>query len=205
MRFFSGLLMHICSYCCAATIPEPYASINDLPFDDHGWFGNARQLQPILESHHPKIVVEIGSWLGCSTRFLASNIDDGALVYAIDTWKGSPQEEVHMQDPRLPYLYQLFLSNVKHAGLTHKIIPIRMESLEAARALNLEADLIYLDAAHDTASVRNDILHWYPHLSETGVLCGDDWYWDSVRVAVIECANILNMKVYNDENFWWYE
>lgn len=123
--------------------PEPYNSINDLPFDGHGWFINGNQLEPILNSYRPKTVIEIGSWLGSSTRFIAEHIPEGSMLYAVDTWRGSPNEPVHMQDPRLPFLYQLFLSNIKHAGLTHKIIPVRMESLEAAKALNVRADDLF--------------------------------------------------------------
>jgi predicted O-methyltransferase YrrM len=186
-------------------IPEPYCSIADLPFDPHGWFGNAQHLEPLLKVKPAKIVVEVGSWLGCSTRFLATTVPDDGIVYAVDTWAGSPQEAVHMQDPRLPYLYQLFLSNVKHAGLASKIVPFRMKSVEASWALNVIADLIYLDGAHDTESVIQDIRHWYPHLDEDGIMCGDDWLWDTVRAAVVECAGDLGVQVRAVDNFWWYE
>jgi predicted O-methyltransferase YrrM len=182
---------------------EPYDSINDLPFDSHGWFCNGTKLEKIINEKQPQIVIEVGSWLGLSTRFIAKNVPEGAKVYAVDTWRGS-QESVHLLDPRLPYLYQLFLSNVKHAGLTEKIIPIRMDSLEAAKALNVQADLIYIDASHDTASVVADIMHWYPHLKEDGVMCGDDWLWDSVRAAVQSSAPRLGKKIYSEENFWCY-
>ena len=169
------------SLCFANSIPEPYRSIVDLPFDGHGWFINQNQLQTILSSRKPVIVIEIGSWLGCSTRFIAEKMPDNGVLYAVDTWKGSSNEQAHLQDPRLPHLYQLFLSNVKHAGLAHKIIPIRMDSIEAAKALNVKADLIYIDAAHDTESVKKDILNWFPHLNRGGLLCGDDWGWESVK------------------------
>ena len=186
-------------------MPEPYRSIVDLPFDDHGWFYNGDQLKPILEARSPKIVIEIGSWLGLSTRFIASLLKNDGKLYAIDTWKGSPREAVHMIDPRLPYLYQLFLSNIKHANLTSKIIPIRMDSAEASAALNVKADLIYLDGAHDTHSVINDIMNWHPHLNEEGLLCGDDWKWETVKRAVEHCAELLNKKVQAEDSFWWYE
>ena len=166
-------------------MPEPYGSIVDLPFDDHGWFYNARQLEELFSTLKPKTVIEIGSWLGCSTRFMASHLPQGGVLYAIDTWLGTQNEAIHLQDPRLPHLYQLFLSNVKHAKLTDKIVPIRMELLEAAQALNVQADLIYIDGAHDVLSVVNDITHWYPHLQEQGVMCGDDWNWGSVKVGVV--------------------
>lgn len=198
------LLTLLSIFPLSGDLPEPYCLINDLPFDDHGWFGNADPLTTLIETHHPRIVIEVGSWLGLSTRFLAEKIAADGKVYAIDTWKGS-NESVHQKDPRLDHLYQLFLSNVKHAGLTEKITPVRMESLEAAKALNLKADLIYIDASHDTKSVYNDIIAWEKHLTAGGVLCGDDWSWGSVRTAVIRAAKELNYKTHSSGNFWWYE
>lgn len=186
-------------------MPEPYNSIQVLPFDPQGWFVNADHLDMFLKNRDIRVIVEVGSWLGCSTRHLASSLPEGGVLYAVDTWAGSPGEEVHMQDPKLPFLYQQFLSNVIHANLTNKIIPIRMKSLEAAKALKVQADLIYLDGAHDTKSVREDIANWYPHLKKGGVICGDDWLWESVRKAVIKSAKLLNKKVNSIDNFWWYE
>jgi len=183
-------------------MPEPYKSLNVLPFDGQGWFGNARQLTEILDSNNISTVIEVGSWLGSSTRFLASSIDPKGKVYAVDTWKGSTTEAIHMQDPRLPYLYQIFLSNVIHASMTNQIVPIRMESLEAANALSVKADLIYIDASHETLAVYQDILAWMPHLNKDGVICGDDWQWATVQKGVTRAAKKLNLQVTSSENFW---
>ena len=202
MKFFTYFLLF--GAFAQLNAVEPYDSIDDLPFDGHGWFSNKAPLEKVMNEKQPKIVIEIGSWLGSSTRFLAEKIVEGGKVYAIDTWRGSPGEAIHLQDSRLPYLYQLFLSNVKHAGLTHQIIPIRMESLEAAQALNVMADLIYIDASHDTASVIADIMHWQSHLNPDGIMCGDDWLWGSVRNAVEQCAVSLDKKIYAEGNFWCY-
>lgn len=201
-KFF--LFLIFCFSSIHAEMPEPYASIKQLPFDPHGWFLNSKPLGYILEQRQPKIVIEIGSWLGSSTRFIADKLPEGGKLYAVDTWAGAPEEPAHMTDPRLPYLYQQFLSNVIHAELTNVIVPIRMNSVEASKALNIKADLIYLDGAHDTASVKEDILSWYPHLAERGLLCGDDWRWPSVQTAVIQCANQLNKKVIVLGNFWYF-
>ncbi len=194
----------LCSSLCAG-MPEPYKSIKILPFDGHGWFGNADQLDMFLKNRDIRSVIEVGSWLGLSTRYIASSIAKDGVLYAVDTWAGSPQEAVHLQDHRLPFLYQQFLSNVVHAGLTDKIIPIRMNSVEAAKALNIKATLIYLDASHDTQSVLTDIAVWFPHLEEGGVMCGDDWTWETVRIAVVQMAKRLGKTVHASGNFWWYE
>ncbi|MEI8125147.1 MAG: class I SAM-dependent methyltransferase [Parachlamydiaceae bacterium] len=200
--------MVLLTFCISLSgdIPEPYKSIKNLPFDDHGWFVNSKQLQTLIEDYQPEIVIEVGSWLGASTRFIASHLQSSGLLYAVDTWAGSPNEPAYyIKDSRLPYLYQLFLSNVKHAGLTNKIIPVRMDSIEAANALDVQADLIYIDAAHDTTSVFNDILAWTPHLKQDGIMCGDDWSWKSVQIAVIQAAEILNCEVVSSGNFWMFK
>jgi predicted O-methyltransferase YrrM len=77
-----------------------------------------------------------------------------------------------------------------------------MASLEAAQALNVQADLIYIDGAHDTESVYADIIAWYPHLAEGGVLCGDDWTWSTVILAVQMAARDLNLQIIANGNFW---
>jgi predicted O-methyltransferase YrrM len=187
-------------------LAEPYRSISDLPFDGDGWFVNADPIQDILILEQPKVAIEVGSWLGLSTRFIAENMTENAKLYAIDTWLGSSDEPIQTEDPRAPYLYQLFLSNIKHANLTQKIIPIRMKSLEAAKALNVQADFIYIDAAHNEESVYQDILAWYAHLNKHGVICGDDWSWDSVQKGVLAAAAMLNLAIFAQDNFWrFYE
>lgn len=202
-RFFFCLISLCCSLqALEVEIPEPYCSIEDLPFDPHGWFFNAEPLGACLLEKPITTVIEVGAWLGASTRFLASGIVEGGKVYAVDTWRGSPLESYHLEDPRYPYLFQLFLSNVKHSGLTDRIVPIRMDSLEAARALKIKADLIYIDASHDTESVYKDILAWMPHLNEGGIFCGDDWCWQTVAAAVHQAAATLNKRVSVQGNLW---
>lgn len=197
-----GILMLLGSSLNAEEIPEPYASIKDLPFDGHGWFMNGDYIAATMALYEPVVAIEVGAWLGSSTRYIAERLPPGGKLYAIDTWRGSQNEPLHLRDHRLPYLYQLFLSNVKHAGLANVIVPVRMESLEAAKALDVQADFIYIDASHDENNVYNDILAWYPLLKEGGVMCGDDWGWISVQRGVIRAANKLGKQVWGQQNFW---
>jgi predicted O-methyltransferase YrrM len=77
------LALFIClSHLLFAEIPEPYRSINDLPFDKQGWFSNGAQLKAIIAAKSPKTVIEVGSWLGTSTRFIASHLPKKGIVYA---------------------------------------------------------------------------------------------------------------------------
>lgn len=203
MRVLFLIVLCLFQNLSAFTAPEPYHSLKVLlPFDGDGWFANGQHLKACFAEKKIKTVIEVGSWLGLSTRFLAENVDGGGKVYAVDTWLGSPDEEVHQKDPRLPQLYEIFLSNVLHAGLAHVIIPVQMDSLAAAETLNVKADLIYIDASHGTEAVYQDILAWHAHLNEGGILCGDDWCWPTVQEGVKKAAATLNLQI-EFEYTWW--
>jgi predicted O-methyltransferase YrrM len=185
-------------------LPSPYCDIKILPFDPHGWYQNANQLTEIIKQNDVKIVIEVGSWLGSSTRHIASLLPLDGLVYAIDHWKGSVEHQPggSAWHSALPYLYQQFLSNIVHAGLAHKIRPFRMDSLEAAQMLQVVPDLVYIDAGHDTESVYKDLNAWFPFVKGHGILCGDDWIWDTVAAAVTRFAKENDLEVYAEINFW---
>lgn len=185
--------------------PEPYASTWKLPRDDHGWFRNHDQLRAALAETPANTVVELGSWLGLSARFMARLLSPGGKLYCIDTWAGSaehwniPDFEVQR---RLVLLYQQFLSNVMHDDLCNQIIPFRTTTLEGARMLMVRADLVYVDAAHDEESVYQDIMAWHAKLAPGGIMCGDDWDWPSVQAGVTRAANELNRSLVGSEGFW---
>jgi len=195
-----------------AKLPEPYNSITPLPFNPKGHFGEHQQkgLSLLINKYNPKIVIEIGSYLGKSTRFIANLLPDDGKIYAIDHWLGSEewQHKPEFQKEK-PFLYQQFLSNVIHAKLTHKIIPIRMSSEEAEKIFDDMPDLIFIDGAHDYTSVYGDITRWYKHVEGHGILCGDDYGWgigQPVKRAVDQFAreHRLKVKVINGW-FWYYE
>jgi hypothetical protein len=97
------------------------------------------------------------------------------------------------------------LSNIKIAGLAHKVIPIKMSTHEAAKVFDRKIDFLYVDADHSYEAVHDDIINWYPKLSKNGVICGHDWNWPSVKKAVTEFAAALNISVDavpNTYNLW---
>jgi predicted O-methyltransferase YrrM len=185
-------------------LPEPYNHAMILPYTPKGWYGNGAQLEALIKIKRVETIIEVGSWLGKSTMHMASCLPQHGKVYAVDHWMGSVEHQPGMSawSPEVFMLYEYFLSNVIQAGLAHKIIPIRMESLEAAKQLKVTADLIYIDAAHDTASVYADLVAWYPHVKKGGIFCGDDWTWPTVRKAVEIFAKERNLHINAAGNFW---
>jgi len=195
------------------TLPYPYNTVQTLlPFDGHGWYANAVWIEKLMRANKIQTVVEVGSWLGCSTRHIASLLPSNGKLYAIDTWEGSVEhfeKDLGVVD-KLPTLFQQFLSNTIHAGLTDIIVPIRASSVDAVsviRHFGNHFDLIYIDAAHDTESVYKDLVSYFPFVVDNeGILCGDDWWWESVRIAVLRFAQEHELTVYayyNDSNFWF--
>jgi hypothetical protein len=141
---------------------------------------------------------------------MASLLPEGGKLYAVDHWLGSSENQPGQLawSPKLPFLYEQFLSNVIHEGLTDRIIPVRMSSIEASKFLTgLIADLVYIDASHDYDSVYSDIAAWYPFVKGHGVICGDD-YLDgevtTIKYAVDQFAADNHLQVKNVGSFWYY-
>ncbi len=194
--------------------PEVYEQVEVLPYYRHGWHLHEK-FKSILASGNIHVIVEIGSWVGNCTIYLAEMLPDKGTIFAVDHWLGSREH----RDPRnrmnnslLPNLFPQFLSNIIHHGLTHKVIPVRLDSLLAAQTfkeLGIKPDLIYLDASHDYVSVFSDIRAWYPLLNEGGLFCGDDWNWGGSKGGVARAAKKFasqnGLKISIENELWWYE
>jgi SAM-dependent methyltransferase len=132
---------------------------------------------------------EIGSWLGSATRAIADNTQ--GLVFAVDTFKGSPElmERINAHEP--DWLYNTFKQNTSD---TSNVITCRMTSLEAAHMFrDIPFDLVFIDSAHDYDNVKADILAWRPLVRKGGILSGHDRQWEGVERALKEL--ISNAKV----------
>ena len=144
------------------------------------------------------LIVEIGSWMGRSTRALADNCL--GKVLAVDTWKGSdePGHVEFLKDKPEDYLVKKFLENM--AGVN--AYAYQLTSLEAAEQFKDESfDMIFIDAGHEYEDVKADILAWGPLVAEGGVLCGHD-YQDGapgVKKAVDELLD--GVEVY--DSIWY--
>ena len=154
-----------------------------------GWMGDG-ELQYLAEmANRSKIVVEIGSWMGRSTCAMATSTY--GKVYAVDTWKGAAGDAEHaklLAGKPEGWLLQQFKANT--AGLDNIEI-MQMSSVEAADALwktGVKADLVFIDAGHTEAEVKQDIRSWRSHLAEGGILCGHDFadYCPGVKKAVTD-------------------
>lgn len=114
------------------------------------------------------LIVEIGSWKGRSTAWLAAGARlASARVYAVDPHAGS------REDPDATTL-AAFLGNLTNAGLADVVEPLVMTSAEAARMLEGPVELLFIDGDHSYKGVRLDAELWLPKLVEGGVVMFHD-------------------------------
>jgi uncharacterized protein (TIGR03032 family) len=167
----------------------PFVRPNVAPREREGWLSKpTSELLASVLTPQTRLVLELGSWLGLSTRFIADRAPN-AVIIAIDHWQGS---EEHRQNPDfkelLPVLYETFLSSCW--DYRERIIPMRMNSTNALEAIALQhlaPDVIYLDADHSYEAVKADIVR-IRELFPDAILIGDDWDWVGVRRAASEAA-----------------
>lgn len=135
--------------------------------------------QFVQQSTRPFHFVEIGSWRGRSSAFMAveiANSGKNILFDCIDTWRGSVLEEIHQLDPSVinDTLYEEFLSNMKPVEKFYR--HFRLTSIEAAKLYEDKSlDFVFIDAGDDYDSVKADIAAWAPKVRHGGLLAGHDF------------------------------
>lgn len=120
------------------------------------------------------VIVEVGSWMGKSTIWLASGSRAGAgsHVYAVDPHTGSP--ECHEKYGDQIWTLPAFERNIDRAGVSELVSPIVATSEDAAADFAHPVALLFIDAAHDVASVRRDLEVWTPKVVEGGIVALHD-------------------------------
>lgn len=128
-------------------------------------------------------IVELGSYKGRSTAYLASS---GHHVYAVDRWtiggQQSPERDRWGYDR--PETLEAFHEQLERVGVADLVTPIVGDTVEVAQAWGEPVGLLFIDADHAEASVRADLEAWEPHC--VGVIAFDDYAprWPGVmRVA----------------------
>lgn len=124
-----------------------------------------------------KIIVEVGSFLGRSTRALADNTS--GTVYAIDDFIGPRDVEIPKEERTK--IYDLFLKNME--GLAN-VVPV--VSGHDSITLEVSPDMVFIDGDHKYASVKRDIKFWKSKLSIGGLLSGHDAFFPEVYQAITE-------------------
>jgi hypothetical protein len=171
----------------------------DVPEDWMGWLcpDTATALKSRI-GPDTQLIVECGTWLGCSARAMLEAAPN-ALLVCIDTWLGSPE---HKSDNapeewsrRLPTLYESCQRNL--CPWRDRVVMVRQDSLVGlgeVYAAGLKPDLIYLDSKHTTCRVAAELAVCLELFPKAKVVL-DDYNNAAVFVAVLNHANATGREI----------
>lgn len=195
---------------------NPYEGLELMEVNAQGWASTSPVFEEIIQEIKPKLIVEVGTWKGASAIHMAQTMlkyYDDFEILCIDTFLGSVEHWVDQQGSLFggikngrPMVYEQFLSNVVHFQLTDYITPLPIDSIngsEILAKLGVQPDLIYIDAAHDYVSVRNDLTNYATCLRPGGYLLGDDWFHEPIKRAAWDTFGKENVIEKARDKFLW--
>lgn len=122
-------------------------------------------------------IVEVGSFKGKSTCYLAAGAKDGngAHVFAVDAWDstGNVTGRFGFADPSTR---DTFEAQIRAVRLASRITPLQGFSVNVAAAWDgPPVGMLFIDGDHSADAVRADFDAWTSHLAEGAVVVFDDY------------------------------
>ena len=185
----------------------------------HGWLHNSNQrlLSRAIKTLKPKIVLELGTWLGTSTKFMLEQ-DPNLIIICVDHWKGGftikdnleNKDKLSYEDKKIndilkkDILYETFIKNIWK--FRNRIIPFRIDGREAIKIISknkIPIDLIYLDMDHEYEPVFNDLEIIEKYLPNINIIGDDLKFHEGVGKAVYKFLKNKKFKLELDQNSYW--
>lgn len=160
----------------------------------HGEINSVRGIVQLVRTANEiagpvRSAVEVGSYMGVSTEALLLLVD---RVVAVDPWVGTAGEAK----------FQAFCERTRH--YSHLEVR-RAASPYAAQLFADESfDLLYVDADHHYAEVKQDLLAWIPKVRKGGWIAGHDYFAELIEGGVIPAVNeILGVPqhIFSDSSY----
>lgn len=135
------------------------------------------------------IVVQVGVWTGAGTKLLARHFK---RVIDVDPWYGTCENDYSYDD--------VFGKYIAECGCLKNVTHIRKESIEAAKCFSKESiDVVYIDAIHRYANVKEDSFAWMEIVKKGGYIGGHD-YCDTFPGVIQAVHEIFgnNIQLFED-------
>jgi hypothetical protein len=184
-----------------------------------GWGSETTVFRRLIEEVRPRVIFELGSFLGASATHMGAIARDLNLetnIFCVDDFRGWPGfrkgdlESIKQKHGNVMLMSQ-FMQNVAHRNLTETILPVPFGTVSALSAFckwGIYADLIEVDASHDFHSAWADINMAFRVLRPGGVMFGHDYKTVAdkrgVKRAVDLFARMNDLRVEPDGQHWIY-
>jgi len=142
------------------------------------------------------VFVEIGSYLGASSIFIASGLNESSKLYCVDTWQNDAMTERNRDT------FLQFVKNVKKYKT--RIIPIRKTSVDAAKNFDLKIDALFIDGDHSYEGVKEDVSTWLSKMKSNSLIVFHDSGWaEGVQRVIKEDIKPITYCEGNLPNLYW--
>jgi len=154
-----------------------------------------------LQAEKHQRIVEVGSFLGRSTRALADNTP--GWVMAFDDWMGPREIDMDGRE----HCYEVFRKNMHGLVETFKLFILQGDHGDLTIIPNyLYPDMVFIDGTHAYESVKRDILIWKDRIAPGGLLCGHDATLPEIRQALDETLPgwmvVSGTSIWGAPNLW---
>ncbi|MED6173046.1 hypothetical protein PIB30_055649 [Stylosanthes scabra] len=181
-----------------------------------GWGSNGAVFENLIMRVKPRVIVEVGTFLGASAIHMAEltqRLGLSTQILCIDDFRGwagfiDRFSKIPMVNGDVLLYYQ-FLMNVVNFNKTGSVLPVPFSSGSALMKLcewGVYADLVEIDAGHDFFSAWSDINRGYRILRPGGIIFGHDYFTAAdnrgVRRAVDLFAKVNGLKIKIDGQHW---
>jgi hypothetical protein len=146
-------------------------------------------LADLIKKHGWTVGAELGVFKGETFFYLLDRFPFLTLV-GVDRWKptsGPKQDRETGQASYERHPMAEYAARVKAMAQAYcgRALIYHMSTLDAAEDIRDESlDFVFIDASHDTESVRADIQAWKQKVKPSGQILGHDINWPSVERAV---------------------
>lgn len=157
------------------------------------------KLQELAKNTQGATYVELGSYLGASSCFIASGIKSAGVAakfFCVDTWANEGMAEGSRDT------YDAFLQNT--VAFSDVIVPLRGKSDKVAKNFDKEIDFLFIDAGHDYENVSTDVRLWFPKLKSGALVIFHDTGWaEGVQRVVNEYVRTVAYDEGELPNMYW--
>lgn len=180
-----------------------------------GWMALSELRWLAERAQAARVIVEIGSWKGRSTRALGDHTP--GVVYAVDHWQGQlrdasagPSLEVARRGGEA--VFAEFRHNLTDLIAVGRVEPIRMEAQAAfpvvRERLARTVDLVFIDGDHSYEGCKANIAAYRTLIRPGGILAGHDYNrvarHAGVRKSVDEAFGVSG-RVRHVTHIWWVQ
>jgi predicted O-methyltransferase YrrM len=165
-----------------------------------GWMAPEELAWLAEQAEKYKLIVEIGSFRGRSTRALGDNTK--GVVVAVDHWQG--EAHLDMTQEERDKLFNEFTSNLSDLITAGTVVPVKIDAAvvdSTPVVAALKPEMVFIDGDHKFNSVKRDIQTWMPKIVSGGLLCGHDSGYPDVEKAITEF--VPNRQLVQGTQIWY--